>query len=181
MYHASRKLSSGCTPLFGDSTGGTLRLVEPAWFALRTDHDTDPLRAVLGAAGGLDSDEHAVVQVLARPAPTSRLAQARRAARALRTGNGGLLDRLASLALVAPTRPSDDPSRTGDVRAILAKAASPAWAVTIRYGVSTKRRDRDTEPELARAELRTWKRLGLEARPEGDTFYLSVFDAADDA
>lgn len=142
-------------PLHGEATGGTLRLVEPAWFGLRTDHDSDPLRAVLGAAGSLDSDEYAIVQVLARPVPTSQLARARRAARALRTGrSGGLVDRLANIVVPPASRPVDDPSRAGDVRAILDKASSPAWSVAVRYGVSTKREVERADRAMLRSELR---------------------------
>lgn len=147
-------------PLHGEATGGTLRLVEPAWFALRTEHDADPLRAMLGAAGNLDSDEYAVVQVLARPVPTSQFARARRAARALCTGrSGNPIDRLADLFVPTRSRPRDDPSRAADVRAILLKASSPSWTVSIRYGVSTTRSHDDTNAQgtdahRAKMELR---------------------------
>ncbi|MDT4992143.1 MAG: hypothetical protein QOH97_2035, partial [Actinoplanes sp.] len=47
---------------------------------LRSEHDTDPLRALLAAGAEVRNGEHACVQVLARPAPARRVRAARRAA-----------------------------------------------------------------------------------------------------
>ncbi|SIM49589.1 type IV secretory system conjugative DNA transfer family protein [Micromonospora cremea] len=47
---------------------------------LRSEHDTDPLRALLAAGAQVRHREHACVQILARPAPTRRVRAARRAA-----------------------------------------------------------------------------------------------------
>ncbi|WP_328414655.1 type IV secretion system DNA-binding domain-containing protein [Micromonospora sp. NBC_00389] len=47
---------------------------------LRSEHDTDPLRALLAAGAEVRHREHACVQILARPAPTGRVRSARRAA-----------------------------------------------------------------------------------------------------
>ena len=121
--------------------GGALRLALPECFPLRVDHDADPLRGLLGAAGALDDHEAAVVQVLARPAGTRRLARLHRAARAVRTGQrptrAGRLADLVSPGPAASTRAyAQDPTLAVDVRAILAKAASPGWVTVVRYGVA---------------------------------------------
>ncbi|RQX01138.1 type VI secretion protein [Micromonospora inaquosa] len=47
---------------------------------LRSEHDTDPLRALLAAGAEVRHREHACVQILARPAPARRVRVARRAA-----------------------------------------------------------------------------------------------------
>jgi len=123
-------------------TGGQFRLAQAECHPLRTDHDTDPLRGLLGAAGALEAGERAVVQVLARPAGARRLARLHRAVRAIRTGQQPTrLGRLADL--VSPGSPAStrrythDPTLAVDVRAILAKAASPGWITVIRYGAAT--------------------------------------------
>jgi hypothetical protein len=52
-------------PLFPGSgtavAGGELRLAQPEWFPIRTEHDADPLRAVMGAAAPARDGESAVV------------------------------------------------------------------------------------------------------------------------
>ena len=68
-------------------TGGTLRLARTEVLPLKTDHGSDPLRALAAAGSGLTAGEHAIVQVLTRPATGARLRRARRAARRLRTGH----------------------------------------------------------------------------------------------
>ena len=66
--------------------GGALAPAMPAWYPLQVDHDTDPTRALVAAGAGLAAGERACVQILARPAAPRRVAKARRAAAALRTG-----------------------------------------------------------------------------------------------
>jgi len=75
--------------------GGALAPALAAWYPLATDHDTDPLRALVAAGAGLHNTERACVQVLARPATPRQVARLRRGAAALRTGRppgGGPLD-----------------------------------------------------------------------------------------
>jgi len=57
----------------GAVTAGELRLAAPEVFPLRVEHDTDPLRALLGAAAGLEATDRVCVQVLARPVTGRRL------------------------------------------------------------------------------------------------------------
>jgi hypothetical protein len=121
--------------------GGELRLAVPEWFPLRTDHPADPLRPILGAADGLAEGDAAAVQVLARPVTARRLGRCHRAAKALRTGvPTGFLPKLLDLMTPGPSvaaRPSDDPTRAPDIRAILDKAAGPGWEMVVRYGVAS--------------------------------------------
>ncbi|MFD0530397.1 hypothetical protein ACFQ1I_32925 [Kitasatospora arboriphila] len=65
-------------------TGGELRLTRPEILPLRTAHDADPLRALLGAGAALPAGAEAVVSVLARPATGRRVHRAKHALRRLR-------------------------------------------------------------------------------------------------
>jgi hypothetical protein len=131
-------------PVGEHARGGALRLAQPEWYALRAEHPSDPLRALLGAAAELGAGESATVQVLARPARGRRLARLRRVARALRRGphptrRGRLLDLLNPTTSGMGSRRAytDDPARHADVHAITRKAAGPGFEVAIRYGVAT--------------------------------------------
>jgi hypothetical protein len=146
---ARTNLAATTPPLPEDAdtkvVGGGLRLAGGPWQPLRTDHWADPLRALLGAAGELAAGETAVVQILARPAPSRRLRQATRAAHALagvphrRTRLvGGLLDLLTPGRTRTPKRPGGvgEALRLPEARAALAKLAGPCWEVQVRYGVA---------------------------------------------
>jgi Type IV secretion-system coupling protein DNA-binding domain len=131
-------------PPGGLATGGTLRLARPEILPLKTDHDTDPLRALAAAGTALAGGEHAIVQLLARPATGSRLRRARRATRRLRYGqparlSSQLLDALTPGRQAAPRRTAAraDPELAADLRAATAKAAGPQWETQIRYAVTT--------------------------------------------
>ena len=132
-------------PAGAAATGGELALAEPEWFPLRTEHPVDPLRGLLGAAGGLGQGQYAAVQILARPLTGRRLRRARSAARAIRAGTSPTrIGRWADLVTPGPTtaRPGDDPNRGPDVRSVLTKAAGPAWEVRVRYAVAEDGSDR---------------------------------------
>ena len=125
-------------------TGGELRLFGPEHYPLRAEHRADPLRPLLGALGAVSADERVCVQVLARPVTGRRLARSLRAATYRRSGRppsrtGRLLDLLGPGPVQRPA--AVDPTRERDVAAILDKAAQPAWAVTVRYGVATSATD----------------------------------------
>jgi hypothetical protein len=138
--------------------GGALWPQQPDAVPLRTDHDTDPLRALLAAGAQVQHDEHACLQVLARPAPAGRLRAARRAAttgttavdpagravnglaRAVLAPVGWLLDAL------TPGRPPShgraptvrDPVAEADLRTILDKALRvPHYEIAVRYAVAS--------------------------------------------
>ena len=63
-----------------EQAGGALWPQETDNLPLRTEHDADPLRALLSAGAGVRDREHACVQILARPASARRIRRARRAA-----------------------------------------------------------------------------------------------------
>ena len=122
------------------ATGGRLRLALPGWYPLRTDHDADPLRALLGAAAPEGDGEAAVVQVLARPASYRSVARCRKAARELRAGRPtSRWSRLLDLVTPGATRrPVPDPAVAAEVRAVLDKASSPLWSVAVRLAVASQ-------------------------------------------
>ncbi|GAA4224191.1 hypothetical protein GCM10022254_03120 [Actinomadura meridiana] len=144
-------------PLDLAAIGGRLVLSRNDAHPLKTDHHTDPIRSLLGAVSGLDQGQHAALQILARPVTGRRLARAHRVAAALKGGNpassrGLLFD------LITPgagTRPrghrspqfqaSTHPERAEQVRAILAKATQPRFAVDIRYAVAAPDTDRSRD------------------------------------
>jgi Type IV secretion-system coupling protein DNA-binding domain len=127
------------------ATGGTLRLARPEILPLKTEHAADPLRALAAAGAGLAPGEHAVVQVLARPAAGARLRRARRATRRLRYGqparpSSRLLDALTPGGPPPTARRAaarSDPELAADLRAATVKAAGPQWDAQVRYAVAT--------------------------------------------
>ncbi|WP_232247839.1 type IV secretion system DNA-binding domain-containing protein [Kitasatospora azatica] len=123
------------------TTGGTLRLARPEILPLKTDHDSDPLRALLGAGLALQDGEAITVSVLARPATGRRVRRAKHQLRRLRTGTGSptRAGRLFDLLTHQPSRTTPtakDPEQNVELRAALTKAAGPQWETAIRYAVS---------------------------------------------
>ncbi|WP_319461468.1 type IV secretory system conjugative DNA transfer family protein [Micromonospora sp. RTP1Z1] len=145
------------------AVGGHLLPTAAEWLPLATDHDSDPLRALMSAGSGLKANEHACVQVLARPATTRRAARARRAAGRLRDGKTAvpMLNPAAPLLwlieLFLPPRtvgsrstvPAGrrDPGVERDVRAILDKTSHPLWQTGIRYAVAKNSQRSGTDPQ----------------------------------
>ncbi|MEV0003473.1 DUF87 domain-containing protein [Micromonospora sp. NPDC050980] len=153
-------------PLDTAAVGGHLLPTAAEWLPLRTDHDTDPLRPLMSAGASLRADEHACVQILARPAAPRRAQRARRAAGRLRDGKTALPTinpaapllwlieaflpgRTAGTSRAAPSV-RRDPSVERDVRAILDKSAHPLWETAVRYAVAkdTGRAHTDQRPRL---------------------------------
>ncbi|TWG28170.1 DNA helicase HerA-like ATPase [Micromonospora palomenae] len=149
------------------AVGGHLLPTAAEWLPLHTDHDNDPLRALMSAGSQLRADEYACVQVLARPAAPRRVSRARRAAARLRDGKTAIptinpaepLLWLVELFLPghtsSPARPAAagqrrDPAVERDVRAILDKTAHPLWETAVRYaiGKDTQRASTDQQPRL---------------------------------
>lgn len=140
------------------AVGGHLLPTAAEWLPLRTDHNVDPLRALVSAGSQLKPGEHACVQILARPAGPRRAARARKAAARLRDGKTALptinpaLPILWALDLFGPTRRTPartttpaarrDPGVERDVRAIVDKTAHPLWETGIRYAVAAQPRGR---------------------------------------
>ncbi|WP_152645631.1 helicase HerA domain-containing protein, partial [Streptacidiphilus albus] len=123
------------------TTGGTLRLARPEILPIRHQHDTDPLRALLGAGLALGPEESVSVQVLARPATGARVRRARYRIRALRAGVSSpnrpraLLDLLTHQPSRA-TAAARDPEQADQLRAALTKHAGPQWETCVRYSVA---------------------------------------------
>ena len=145
-------------PVEAVGIGGQLALARPDDYPLRSDHDADPVRALLGATNHLAADEHACVQILARPATGRRLRHARATAATLRAGGSTRTGSLSATLLdtVAPARrghprAATDPVLNAETRAIVDKAGHPRYACTIRYAVATTRPGRDREHLRGRA------------------------------
>ncbi len=148
-------------------TGGHLLPVAADWLPLRTDHDADPLRALMAAGSQLHGGEYACVQILARPATPRRANRARQAAGRLRDGKTAVptLNPAAPLlwlieafqtgssgrsrASTPGAASRRDPGVERDVRAILDKTAHPLWETGIRYAVATTTARNHTPDELA--------------------------------
>lgn len=141
--------------------GGALSPVLPEWLPINADHDLDPLRPLVSAGAQLRDGEHAVVQILARPATPRRVGRARRAATRLRDGKtatpminpaapvNALLDALLPGPSTRGSRSTParrNPHLERDVRAIVDKTSHPMWQAGIRYAVATSHTRRGTDP-----------------------------------
>nr|WP_245997213.1 hypothetical protein [Streptomyces armeniacus] len=121
-------------------SGGRLRPARPPALPLRTEHKSDPLRALLQAGTGMGEDEHALVQFLVRPATGIALRRARRAARRLKAGRPA--PRLPALAALLAHRPQPsatgklDPEYGAAVRQSASKLAGPQWQTGITYAAT---------------------------------------------
>ncbi|MGW3956986.1 type IV secretory system conjugative DNA transfer family protein [Streptomyces sp. NPDC004752] len=123
-----------------EMTAGRLRLARPDVLPLRTDHPTDPLRALLQAATGMSEDESACVQILARPATGGALRRARRQARRLKAGQtSARLPALAAFLLhraQPATTGKQDPEHATAVRQSAAKLSGSQWQCTLTYAAT---------------------------------------------
>ncbi|SDW39447.1 TraM recognition site of TraD and TraG [Saccharopolyspora shandongensis] len=131
-------------------TGGVLRLARSEALPIRSEFDTDPIRALLGAPVGLGVHEVACVQILARPVTGRRVKRARRAARHLDAGRSTrMVGRILDLITPGPTTRATnqagltklDPQTSLEFnaqnRAIVAKQRGSQWETIIRYAVAT--------------------------------------------
>jgi hypothetical protein len=134
------------------ATGGHLSPTAAEWLPFNTDHEADPLRALMAAGAQLRDGEYACVQILARPASPRRAARARRAAGRLRDGKTAIptinpaapllwlieafLPGKTSTRTAAATQQRRDPTLERDVRAILDKTSHVLWETGIRYAVA---------------------------------------------
>lgn len=143
-------------------TGGTLRLARSESLPLRTDFDTDPLRALIGAPVGLGGHDTACVQVLTRPVTGRRVKRARRAARHLHAGratrpHGRLLDLLTpgpSTIQPSANEAKPDPRTSLELRAqnsaVVTKQRGAQWETLIRYAVTTTVPNETPPDQIAR-------------------------------
>lgn len=171
-------------PQVGEGVGGAHWPQHPDGLPLRSDHDTDPLRALLAAGAEVGPHEHACVQILARPAPARRVRAARRAAATAATHPRGQPDlaaravsgtaRLAVEPLLwlldvftpSPSRPprasagrvaERDPVAAAEARTVVEKAVRvPHFEIAVRFAVA---RDPDTKPPDAGRARQTRQRL----------------------
>jgi hypothetical protein len=162
---ASTTTEPATAPIPADAVravGGHLLPAAAEWLPLRTDHDTDPLRALMSAGAQLKPGEYAAVQILARLASPRRAARARRAAARLRAGKTATpivnpaapLLWLVEALLPGPSRPGQtrpasrpDPGVDRDVREILDKTTHPLWQTGIRYAVASTNRRHGAKPD----------------------------------
>ncbi|ACU72944.1 conserved hypothetical protein [Catenulispora acidiphila DSM 44928] len=141
--------SAALLPASAAATGGRLRPARTELLPIETNHDSDPLRPLLGACAGLSGDEHTAVQILARPVTGRRTRRARRQLTAMRTGRSAsplsrILDSVTpganSTASRLPARipgvPAD-PTKTAELRAASAKLAGGLWDVRVLYAASS--------------------------------------------
>lgn len=131
------------SPLLGQGELVCCELVlsGPGWRLLGGTDGPDPLPLVLGQLTGLGRDEHALTQVLARPATSRAQTRLRTTARRLRADQplsrtGRLLELLAPNTSTGSRR-ATDPSVAPEVREALSKAAQPLYQTLIRIAVVT--------------------------------------------
>ncbi|WP_194925824.1 type IV secretory system conjugative DNA transfer family protein [Catenulispora pinisilvae] len=146
-------------------SGGRLRLARTQVLPLAVKHDSDPLRALLGAGAALNPGEHAAVQVLARPATGRILRAMRRQINRMRARTVGIrrtngrtlayatLDEL-TLGMghaPAPFGIRTDPVAAAELRAAVTKTTGSLWQCEIRYAATTVSA---ASPDQARGRLR---------------------------
>ncbi|MFD7013515.1 type IV secretory system conjugative DNA transfer family protein [Streptomyces sp. NPDC059928] len=139
-------------PATHQCTAGHLRLARPEVLPLRTDHPSDPLRALLQAATGMTAGEQALVQILARPATGARLRRAKHKARRLKAGRSAPrlsgVFRLFSHTSQRTSATSLDPSHGAEVRQSVGKLTGPQWEVQVRYAVALPAKAEQGEARL---------------------------------
>lgn len=140
--HTRTTSPDGLLPEGRVATAGRMRPARPAVLPLRTDHPTDPLRALLQAATGMGEEESACVQILARPATGAALRRARRQARRLKSGHTpARLPALAALLLHRPQPAATgklDPEHSTAVRQAAAKLSGPQWQCAVTYAAACR-------------------------------------------
>jgi hypothetical protein len=119
-----------------------LALSGPGWFSLDTLMKPDPLPLILGQLSGLTGPEHALVQVIARPATAREQHRLRAAARRIRRGQAtGRLLRLVQLFQIQPPPPPRlDPTIAPDVREAMVKSTGSLYRCIIRVTVTARSR-----------------------------------------
>ncbi|WP_144118351.1 type IV secretory system conjugative DNA transfer family protein [Catellatospora sichuanensis] len=170
----------------GEQVGGAHWPQSADVLPLRTEHDADPLRALLSAGAEVRHREHAVVQILARPATARRVRAARRTAAASSTHPHGRPDvatravsgvaRLMIEPLLwvlevftpGPSRPRTtahttavraerDPVATADARQVVEKAVRvPHYEMAVRFAVAA---DPDKTPPDKQRDRQIRERL----------------------
>lgn len=119
-----------------------LALSGPGWFSLDTSMKPDPLPLILGQLSGLDGQEHALIQIIARPATSREQHRLRRAARRIRRGQatGRLIGLIQLFQIQPPPPPRLDPTIAPDVREAMVKSAGSLYRCTMRVTVTAASR-----------------------------------------
>jgi hypothetical protein len=137
-------------PLTGQATGGQFVIAREERLPIRSNHDEDPLRALLGAGVGMPAWQHTAVQILARPATGRRLSR--------RPGLPvALLRAILDLTIPGPSRQHRELDHAlrlehyAEARAVRDKALQPRYEVAIRYAVQG---DDGGVPKLRRRAIR---------------------------
>jgi len=145
-----------------------LVLSGPEWFPLGGGKGPDPLRLVLGQLADLAANEHALVQIVVRPATAREQRRLTAAAKRIRAGvPTSRALRLLELVLPGPgPRQPVDPTVSSDVRAVLEKASHPLYRCLVRLSVTApdKRVARGRIHALAGAFAAYEGRVGLRRR-----------------
>jgi len=115
-----------------------LALSGPGWFSLDSSMRPDPLPLILGQLSGLTGSEHALIQVIARPATSREQHRLRSAARRIRRGQeaGGLLRLVQLFQIQPPTPPRLDPTIAPDVREAMVKSTGSLYRCKVRVTVT---------------------------------------------
>jgi hypothetical protein len=149
---AAQDSSTLVLPAGAVATGGRQVLARAEVLPIRTDFDMDPLRGLLETCGRLADDEHAAVQILARPVTGRRARNAAKAVTTLRDGGSGSAG-LVSKALDAITPGSTasgattprtgtagmEPAEADQYRQASRKAAGSLWEVRVFYAAASTR------------------------------------------
>ncbi|MEU8179058.1 TraM recognition domain-containing protein [Microbispora hainanensis] len=178
-------------PLSGQATGGHMVVARSELLPIRHSHDHDPLRALLGAAVGMPTWQHATVQILARPATGRRLAQLISGGSTGVTTRGGLAVPLglvrAFLDFVTPgpmhsrlhpahlnsTNRAARLEESAEARAIRDKAQRPRYEVAIRYAVQAD--DPTSGDERDRKQAREARRNAIRGRAHAIASSFALF------
>ncbi len=111
-----------------------LTLANDDWFPIGSGPTNDSFRLVLAAMTGLESEESATVQVLARPTTSKSRGRLLGAAKRLRVNSRGQAHNGAS---GHHLRVVPDPAAESDIRAVLEKASSPLFECLVRVSASS--------------------------------------------
>lgn len=135
----------------GVVAGGRLTPGRSQALPLRTKHDADPLRPLLGAGAHLRGRQAGCVQILLRPASARRSAAARRALRVMQGKNTTTLksvvfDSVSRTGRVQRVKTSMlmDHRLEADARAAAVKLAGPLYEAEIRYAATVPAPDGST-------------------------------------
>ncbi|MEX2551529.1 MAG: type IV secretion system DNA-binding domain-containing protein [Actinomycetota bacterium] len=118
-----------------------LVLANEAWFPIGSGPSNDAIRLVLAAMTGLEEQETAVVQILARPATSHSRAHLLKAARRLRLSSKIASNNTSWSGGRASSRSLSDPAVEADVRMVIEKASSPMFECLIRLSASSPRKE----------------------------------------